>query len=242
MLFEVGDRSLSVHRDPRGRGGHRGRRRQRDRPPRRLRLPRRDEPAHGSDGVPDRRRNRADALHRGRARACCAQLLSEDGSLADVLLSAFIRRREALQHGTGSGIEIVGPRDSQPTRAARRVGEARPPPARLERHGRTRARRWSTVAPRLPLSACPAGRSSRADDRRALARARHRARARTPRERGRPRDRRRRAGGARRRRLRRLGGSRDARRRELRRSAARPGPRGGSRTTSASRPGSAAPS
>jgi thioredoxin reductase (NADPH) len=42
-------------------------------------------------------------------------LLFEDGPLGDLLLSAFMARREALQQ-QGVGIEIVGPRSSEPTR------------------------------------------------------------------------------------------------------------------------------
>jgi thioredoxin reductase (NADPH) len=44
------------------------------------------------------------------------RLLFEDGSLSDLLLSAFIERRELLQRQHGIGIEIVGPRDSAETR------------------------------------------------------------------------------------------------------------------------------
>ncbi len=44
------------------------------------------------------------------------QLLFEDGSLSDLLLSAFIERRELLQQRQGIGIEILGPRDSGETR------------------------------------------------------------------------------------------------------------------------------
>ncbi len=43
-------------------------------------------------------------------------LLYEDGPLSDVVLSAFIARREALQRVPGLGVEIVGPRSSQHTR------------------------------------------------------------------------------------------------------------------------------
>ena len=42
-------------------------------------------------------------------------LLFEDGPLGDVLLSAFTARREALQQ-EDVGIEIIGPRSSEPTR------------------------------------------------------------------------------------------------------------------------------
>jgi thioredoxin reductase (NADPH) len=44
------------------------------------------------------------------------RLLVEDSSLADLLLSTFIRRRELLQQREGIGIEILGPRDSSETR------------------------------------------------------------------------------------------------------------------------------
>jgi thioredoxin reductase (NADPH) len=44
------------------------------------------------------------------------KLLLEDAPLSDILLSAFVQRRELLQQRRGIGIEIVGPRDSAPTR------------------------------------------------------------------------------------------------------------------------------
>src|SRR6476646_10870777 len=44
------------------------------------------------------------------------RLLFEDGSLSDLLLSAFIERRELLQQREGIGIEIVGPAESAATR------------------------------------------------------------------------------------------------------------------------------
>src|SRR3954449_13614639 len=43
-------------------------------------------------------------------------LMFEDGALADVLLSTFIRRREILQQREGVGLEIIGPRSSASTR------------------------------------------------------------------------------------------------------------------------------
>jgi thioredoxin reductase (NADPH) len=49
-------------------------------------------------------------------REALRRLLFEDGSLSDLLLSAFIERRELLQRQHGIGIEIVGPRDSAETR------------------------------------------------------------------------------------------------------------------------------
>jgi thioredoxin reductase (NADPH) len=43
-------------------------------------------------------------------------LLFEDGSLADLLLTTFMRRREALQQREGIGIEVFGPGSSAQTR------------------------------------------------------------------------------------------------------------------------------
>jgi thioredoxin reductase (NADPH) len=43
-------------------------------------------------------------------------LLFDDAQLADLVLSAFTARREALQRWDGIGMEIVGPRSSEPTR------------------------------------------------------------------------------------------------------------------------------
>ncbi len=44
------------------------------------------------------------------------RLLFDDGSLSDLLLSAFVERRELLQQREGIGIEIIGPRESSETR------------------------------------------------------------------------------------------------------------------------------
>jgi thioredoxin reductase (NADPH) len=44
------------------------------------------------------------------------KLLLEDAPLSDILLSAFVHRRELLQQRQGIGVEIVGPRHSEPTR------------------------------------------------------------------------------------------------------------------------------
>src|SRR4051812_8735032 len=43
-------------------------------------------------------------------------LLFDDAPLADLLLSTFTARREALQRVSGIGIEVIGPRSSAPTR------------------------------------------------------------------------------------------------------------------------------
>ncbi len=44
------------------------------------------------------------------------ELLFEDSALSDLLLTAFVQRREMLQQRQGIGIEILGPRDSADTR------------------------------------------------------------------------------------------------------------------------------
>ena len=51
------------------------------------------------------------AVERGALRS----LLHEDGPLSDLLLSAFISRREALQSAEGIGVEIIGPHGSEAT-------------------------------------------------------------------------------------------------------------------------------
>ena len=43
-------------------------------------------------------------------------MLFDDGALGDVLLSAFVARREALQRRQGIGVEVFGPRSSPATR------------------------------------------------------------------------------------------------------------------------------
>src|SRR5262249_48681155 len=48
-------------------------------------------------------------------RAALRSLLNDDGPLSDLLLSTFIARREALQTVAGIGLQIVGPRGSEPT-------------------------------------------------------------------------------------------------------------------------------
>jgi thioredoxin reductase (NADPH) len=48
-------------------------------------------------------------------RSALRLLLTEDGPLADLVLSTFISRREALQSVQGIGLEIVGPHASEPT-------------------------------------------------------------------------------------------------------------------------------
>jgi AcrR family transcriptional regulator/CRP-like cAMP-binding protein len=142
-------------------------------------------------------------------------LLSEEGTLADVLLSTFIARREVLQGRQGIGVEIIGPRSSRATREivewvrgarlphtwrdteARGDGEARG-----ARHGSDRRTSCRSSASRRRRPASP-------DPRADLARARHRPRARLPRG-GRSAHRRRRPSRAGRGRVRRVGGPGDA--------------------------------
>jgi thioredoxin reductase (NADPH) len=49
-------------------------------------------------------------------REALRRLLFEDGSLSDLLLNAFVERRELLQQRQGVGLQIIGPRDSAQTR------------------------------------------------------------------------------------------------------------------------------
>jgi thioredoxin reductase (NADPH) len=49
-------------------------------------------------------------------REALRQLLFEDSSLSDLLLAAFVQRRELLQQQEGVGIEIIGPREAPDTR------------------------------------------------------------------------------------------------------------------------------
>ena len=50
------------------------------------------------------------------------ELLFENPDLADLLLSAFVARRELLQGEEGLGLEVIGPRSSERTRGDRRSG------------------------------------------------------------------------------------------------------------------------
>jgi thioredoxin reductase (NADPH) len=49
-------------------------------------------------------------------REALRQLLLDDAPLSDILLSAFVQRRELLQRRQGIGVEIIGPRHSAATR------------------------------------------------------------------------------------------------------------------------------
>ena len=52
-------------------------------------------------------------------------LITDDESLADVLIGAFIARREALQGVDGLGVEIIGPWSVAETRSLVELGAAR---------------------------------------------------------------------------------------------------------------------
>ena len=238
--------AVSVHSDHRGRGGGPGAAGRRDRPARRVGVPGRDEPAVGPDGVSDGGR---------RPSPCATSRSSGTPALASVrrrparrvLLSAFMGRREGLQQRAGDRT-----RDRRPALVAARRGRssstpAQPSAAHLARpraRGRHEAaaligaldarRAAAGAAPRRDGAAQP-------DQRRGVARARHRPGTRRAARRStwsssaaaRP-------GSAPRSTARRRDSTRSSSRAP--RSAARPAPRAGSRTTSASPPGSAASS
>ena len=170
-------------------------------------------------------------------------LLFEDGPLGDVLLSAFIARREALQQHQGIGVEIVGPRSSAATRRDGRLRAARAPAATRGATPSTttipRRRRWSRRSRRRSCRSCAcragpscAGRAAARSGARSGIGAELGAREEVDLRRGR---RRARPGSAPRSTARPRASTRSSSR--ARCSAARPASRGGSRTTSASRPG-----
>ena len=182
-------------------------------PARPLGLPRRAEPPVGADGLRQRARDRAAALHRGRARR--AALAPQRGRPAQ-------RPAPLHVHLPARGVaERAGdrPRDRRPARfgaddADARVRAREPAPVHLAGDSPARRRRVAARA------AARRRRAARPNRRPGAARSRDRARARASRG-GRPADRRRRPGGPRRRGLRRLRRARHAGRREHR--ARRPG-------------------
>ena len=97
VLFRVGDARYPFIAIIEGEAAILDAGRARDRPPRRLGLSRRDEPPLGPDRVPDRGGHAADALHRGRPRRAAAAAVRGRRRSSDLLLSAFMARREALQ-------------------------------------------------------------------------------------------------------------------------------------------------
>ena len=114
-------------------------------------------------------------------------LLFDDGPLGDVLLSAFIARREALQRHQGIGVEIFGPRSSAATRTMVDYLAPRPPALHLARpRARRRSRggrggRRGLARGAAARAAAGRDRAAPAEQRRGVARAgdRRRARART---------------------------------------------------------------
>ena len=89
-------------------------------------------------------------------------LLFDDGPLGDVLLSAFIARREALQRHQGIGVEILGPRSSAATRDMvdymRRARAAVHVARSRARRRSPRRRRWSGARAAGAAAGAPARR------------------------------------------------------------------------------------
>ncbi|MDE3130101.1 MAG: FAD-dependent oxidoreductase [Acidobacteriota bacterium] len=88
------------------------------------------------------------------------ELIAEDESLADVLISAFLARREALQGIHGVGIEIIGPWSAAETRAlVEWVRRARLPYTLYDTDSDARARATVTAlgGGELPLVRLPGG-------------------------------------------------------------------------------------
>ena len=199
----------------------------------RVEVPGRAEPAVRADGLPHRRRHAAPALHRRRPRRAAV---------------AAVRGRAAQRP---LAVDVHRPARGAAAGAGRRVGDRRPALVRGD-HADARLRAEQSAALHLarrdasrrtderacPWSGCRAASSSGPVDRRGLPGAGHRPRARAARG-GRP------ARGRRRARPASAPPSTAPRRASTRssstapRSAGRPARRGGSRTTSDSRPASA---
>ena len=189
--------------------------------------------------------HRADALHRGRPRRPAAAAVR--GQLARRpragRRSSAAARSSRSDRGSGSrsSARASPPRPGGSVEWARRA--RLPHTWRDPEHDPEAARALAGARPRsVPLVRLPGGPELHRPSNGELSRALGIGLELAPARGGRPGDRRRRPGRPRRRRLRRLGGPRHAGASRAPCSAARPGPRGGSRTTSASRPGSAAPS
>jgi thioredoxin reductase (NADPH) len=92
-------------------------------------------------------------------REALRSLLLEDAALSDVVLSAFVRRRELLQQRDGIGVEIVGPRSSEATRRTIDwVRRNRVPHVWRNTDAEDAAALITDVAPdRLPLVVLPGG-------------------------------------------------------------------------------------
>ena len=138
-----------------------------DRPAWRLRLPRRDEPPHGPDGLPHGCRDEADALHRGRAQ--CAPAAPLRGQLA--------RRSSAL--------DVHRPARAAPAAGRDRHRDRRPALLARTRDGWSNGRsaRGCPTAGSIPARVRAGGRDDReADTERAAARAAARRRRAAPAE------------------------------------------------------------
>ncbi len=95
------------------------------------------------------------AVDRGQLR----ELLLEDAPLSDILLSAFVQRRELLQQRQGIGIEIVGASRLGADPAAGRLRQTPAPPLHLDRSGRKRGR--DSTARRCGTGGAAAGAAAR---------------------------------------------------------------------------------
>ncbi len=88
------------------------------------------------------------------------QLLYEDGSLSDLLLTAFVERRELLQQRQGIGFEIVGPRESPDTRRLLDFSRDQRLPhtwTNTDEHGAAAAIVDGLTAEEIPLVRLPGG-------------------------------------------------------------------------------------
>jgi len=89
-------------------------------------------------------------------------LLFEDGQLSELLLSTFIERREYLQRFDGVGMDVIGPRSSEPTMRLLDIARANRLPFTWHDTERTdeEAARWDVAgldASQLPLVRLPGG-------------------------------------------------------------------------------------
>jgi thioredoxin reductase (NADPH) len=86
------------------------------------------------------------------------QLLFDDSSLADLLLSAFVERRELLQQRTDIGIEIIGSHESPDTRRLRDFARRqRLPHSVVERGGSGAGSEDGSDAAEAPVVRMPGG-------------------------------------------------------------------------------------
>ena len=163
MLFRVGDRRYPLIAIIEGEAAILDADRCGDHPPRPVRIPRRDEPALGPDGLPDGGRDRADALHRRRARAAASRSCSTTARSATCCCRPSSPAGRRCRARDGVGVEIVGPHSSEATRQlvdfARRnrlpfdLAGHRPP----REHAEARALIDGLADEELPLVRLPGG-------------------------------------------------------------------------------------